>query len=331
MSLRIIKAGVMDTVQDAGRYGFRHLGINPSGAMDQYAMRLANILVGNKPDEAVLELHFPAASIFFEQPALIAITGADFTPTINAENIPLYQPILINRFGILQFEGIRSGARTYVSIRGGLTLTRWLNSFSTHLRANAGGYKGRSLAKDDEIDTPEPEPLLSKTLEKKEFLVFPWKVDPQNDQYKMREVFVLPGNEWDLLTNESKDKFLEQDYTITLNSDRMGYSLESTQSLAVVSKKEIISSAVSFGTVQLLPDGKLVVLMADHQATGGYPKLAHVISAHHSRLAQLKAGDSIHFQITELSQAEEMLFDQQQHLLQLENGCRYRLEQFLKV
>ncbi|HMU46567.1 MAG TPA: biotin-dependent carboxyltransferase family protein [Chitinophagaceae bacterium] len=330
MSLRIIKAGVMDTIQDAGRYGFRHLGINPAGSMDQYAMRIANILVGNKPGEPVIELHFPASAIFFEQPALIAITGGDFTPTVNAENIPLLQPVLINRFGILQFEGMRSGSRAYVAIRGGLKISKWLNSYSTHLRAIAGGFNGRILAKDDEIGISQLDESYIRAIEKKEFLVFPWKADNKNDQSASNEILILPGNEWDLLTNESKDKFLGQTYTITANSDRMGYRLDSKELLSVLSNQDMISSAVSFGTVQLLPDGKLIVLMADHQATGGYPKLAHVISAHHSRLAQMKAGDRFNFSITDLQDAEDMFIAQQQHLIQLENGCRYRLEQFLK-
>lgn len=117
-------------------------------------------------------------------------------------------------------------------------------------------------------------------------------------------------------------------FVITNQSDRMGYRLNNLP-LPVMSNEEVISSGVSFGTVQLLPDGKLIILMADHQTTGGYPRVAHVISAHHSRLAQMKAGDKMHFQLTDQQTAEELLIKQQLHLRQLQNACKFRLEEFL--
>src|SRR5262245_8893171 len=113
MNLRIIKAGVQDTVQDGGRYGWQHLGINPGGAMDKLSARIANILVGNDMNEAVIELHFPASAFFFERPALIAVSGADFTASVNGEEIPCLRPVLVSKYSILQFHGIKSGARAY--------------------------------------------------------------------------------------------------------------------------------------------------------------------------------------------------------------------------
>lgn len=320
----------MDTIQDAGRYGYRYLGINPSGAMDHYALSVANFLTGNSSNDAVIELHFPAASVFFEQPALIAITGADFSPTINAEEVPMYQPILINKFGILQFEGFKKGARAYLAVSGGLNISKWLNSFSTHLRASAGGLNGKGLQKDDEIPLNGLNESYKRILGKEEFIVLPWKADDVKNENTDNEILVLPGNEWGLLSNQAKDDFLNQSYTITINSDRMGYRLDTKQPLFSESKSEMISSAVSFGTVQLLPDGKLIVLMADHQATGGYPKLAHVITAHHSKLAQMKAGDKFHFGITSIEKAEEMMIERYTHLGQLQNGCKYRLQNFIE-
>jgi antagonist of KipI len=328
MSLRIIKAGVLDTVQDAGRYGYRHLGINPTGVMDKYAMQVANILVGNSPAEAVIEMHFPPASFFFEQPALIALSGADFRPTLNADEIPVLQPILVNKFGILQFEAMNKGARAYLSIRGGLKIAPWLNSCSTHLKASAGGYQGRNLLKDDEIGFNPLEAPFMNELEKKEFRVLPWKADDRWSENNNREVLVLPGNEWDMLTEQSKRQFRQQSFTITPGSDRMGYRLNAGP-LATISNEEVVSSAVDCGTVQLLPDGKLILLMADHQTTGGYPRVAHVIAAHHSRVAQMKGGDKIRFAITEQQTAEDMMIQQQQHLQQLQNACSFRLQQYL--
>ena len=141
----------MDTVQDMGRYGCQHLGINPGGAMDKLSARVANILVGNDTNEAVIELHFPAAAFFFEQPSLIAISGADFSANLNGEEIPCMRPVMVSKYSILQFHGIKNGARAYLSVHGGLAIKPWLNSYSTNLKAGAGGYMGRVLQKDDEI------------------------------------------------------------------------------------------------------------------------------------------------------------------------------------
>ncbi len=328
MHLRIIKAGILDTIQDMGRYGFQHLGINPCGVMDKFAMRVGNILMGNEPGEAVIELHFPASEFFFEQPALISICGANFSATLNGDPIPCWQPVLINKFSILQFAGIHSGARAYLAIKGGLDIPSWLGSYSTHLKAGAGGFKGRALQKEDEIAI-RTKTEFSAILGKQEYRVLPWKAAVLGDETARNEILLLPGNEWDRLTSASKDIFIDQPFTITPQSDRMGYRLKG-KSLSTVSNEEVISAAVDFGTIQLLPDGQLIALMADHQTTGGYPRVAHVISAHHSKLAQFQAGEAIRFRFTGQDVSEELLIKQQQHLLQLQNACSFRLEEFFK-
>jgi len=165
-------------------------------------------------------------------------------------------------------------------------------------------------------------------LKQKDFTILPWQADTKWN-IDQKEIFVLPGNEWERLTTESKENFLMTSFVITNQSDRMGYRLNNIP-LPVMSNEEIISSAVSFGTVQLLPDGKLIILMADHQTTGGYPRIAHVISAHHSKLAQMKAGDKIHFRLTDQQTAEELYIKQQHHLLQLQNACTFRLQEYFK-
>lgn len=323
MGLKVIKAGILDTIQDNGRYGYQHLGINPTGAMDRYAMQVANMLVGNDPFEAVLELHFPAAVFMFTQPALIALSGADFLASINGEPVPGLHPVIVCKNDVLQFNKPVTGARVYLAVAGGLLLDKWLGSYSTHLKANAGGFNGRGLHKDDELQLCKPFSLM---MNPDDFTVLPWQADTKwVDETK--EVLVLPGNEWDRLTTESKENFTMTSFVITQQSDRMGYRLNNLP-LPVMTSEEVISSAVGFGTIQLLPDGKLIILAADHQTTGGYPRVAHVISAHHSRLAQMKAGDKIHFRFTDQQTAEELLIKQQQHLLQLQNACTFRLEQY---
>lgn len=326
MSLRIIKGGLQDTVQDLGRYGYQNLGINPGGVMDKLAAQTANALVGNDSNEAVIEVHFPAAEFIFEQAALISICGADFKASINGEEVPCLQPVLLSKYSILQFYHLRAGARAYIAVQGGLDLPKWFNSYSTHLKAVAGGYNGKTLQKDDVISF-KPATIISALLGKKEFHLFPWKA-AINWGDASRQILVLPGNEWDLLTGKSKERFLSKPFAISTQSDRMGYHLQG-KTLSLKKSEELVSSAVCFGTVQLLPEGNPIVLMADHQTTGGYPRIAHVISAHHSRMAQLKAGEEVQFQMTDQLTAEKLLLKQHQHLLQLRNACKFRLQDFL--
>ncbi len=325
MSLRIIKAGIQDTVQDLGRYGYQQAGINPSGAMDRYAMQIANALLGNELNEAVLELHFPSAVILFTKPVMIALSGANHLPSINGEPVPLNQCIVVNKNDALQFHRPVSGARTYLAVQGGFKLDPWLESMSTNLKAAAGGYEGRSLRKGDEL-LYRSEKDYSTLLPGKNFRVMPWTADPQSAD-NSKEIFVLPGNEWDRLRAEAKDRFLETPFVITKLADRMGFHL-GNESLVALPGEELVSSAVTFGTVQLLPDGKLIILMADHQTTGGYPRLAHVITAHHSRLAQKRTGEALNFRMTDMATAEQLLLQQQQHLKQLQNACLFKLQSY---
>ena len=333
MSLKVIKAGILDTIQDMGRYGQQQLGINPTGAMDKYAMQVTNMLVGNQPGEAVVELHFPASVFMFTQPAMIALGGADFSASINGEPVPNLHCILVGKNDLLQFHKPVNGARAYLAVKNGFAINKWLGSYSTHLKAKAGGYKGRNLYKDDELLLREP---FSSSISQDDFVVLPWQADTkclpagQAGVGESKEILILSGNEWERLTTESKENFTMTSFVITQQSDRMGYRLKNIP-LHSMTNEEVVSSAVSFGTIQLLPDGGLIVLMADHQTTGGYPRVAHVISAHHSRLAQMKAGDKVYFRLTDQSTAEELLIKQQQHLLQLQNACTFRLEQYFNA
>ncbi len=325
MSLKIIKAGLLDTIQDDGRYGHQHLGINPTGAMDKYAMQVTNMLAGNQPGEAIIEMHFPAAVFMFTQPALIALGGADFSASINGEPVSNLHAMIVGKNDVLQFHKPINGARAYLAVAGGLAIDKWMNSFSTHLKAKAGGYQGRNLRKDDELLLRQP---ASFSIKQDDFVVLPWQADV-NWKDDSKEIFVIPGNEWDRLTTESKENFTMTSFVITQQSDRMGYRLNNIPLHSLINE-EVISSAVSFGTIQLLPDGGLIVLMADHQTTGGYPRVAHVISAHQSKMAQVKAGDKIHFKLTDQQTAEKLLIKQQQHLLQLQNACTFRLQEYFK-
>jgi len=326
MSLRIIKPGVLDTIQDLGRYGFQHLGINPGGAMDRFAAQTANVLVGNDIHEALIEIHFPSSTFLFEQETIISIAGADFLATINGEDIPLCQPVIVSKNSILQFQRWRQGARCYLAVKEKLDIEKWLNSYSTNIKAACGGFNGRPLQKDDVIFFKRKKEYRN-FLGERDFCILPWKADMSWNEKPINRLAFVPGNEWDWLTENSKKEFLNESFGIGSLADRMGYRLQTD--LRAKENRELVSAVVSFGTIQLLPDGELIILMADHQTTGGYPRIGYVISAHLPLLAQKQPGDKIYFRLTEQPHAEGLFFKQQQHLLQLQNACKFKLEEFL--
>jgi antagonist of KipI len=325
MSLRITRQGLLDSFQDKGRYGYQHLGINPGGVMDTVAMRVANALVGNDRNEAVLEMHFPAAEIVFEEEALISLSGADLTPVIDGQEIPVLQPVLVQKGSVLKFAKHRSGARTYLAVRGGFVTKEWLQSSSTHLKVKAGGYKGRALQKNDPIQlrqnyqdafTPTGKPVI-----------LPWKAKV-TDLYTADHFPFIAGAEYELLDEISMQQMGATTFVIDQQSDRMGYRLQG-KPLQLQTPKELISTAVTKGTMQLLPGGQLIILMADHQTTGGYPRIGHVASAAIPSLAQLRAGEKISLQQVDLPAAETMALEQERNLQQLQNACIFRLQQYL--
>ncbi len=327
MSLKIIKAGILDSLQDAGRFGFRHLGINPTGAMDLYAASVANLLVGNSVHEGVLELHFPASVIQFEKPAILSLTGGDFLPMINDEIIPLYKPVYISENSVLRFNRPVQGHRCYLSVYGGFKIPKWLNSASTHFKAEAGGWLGRKLLSGDCISINHQ--LNYAFPDNKPFEIFHCDTEITGIEKEDHRIFVLFGREWSWMTRESQQLFLSEEFTITLQSDRMGYNLKGP-GLTKENSGELVSAPVTFGTIQLLPNGSLIILMADHQTTGGYPVIGNVISAHHSKLAQIRPGDKIRFQKVDIREAEKLWMHQNKLFGELEKDSHAKMKIFLE-
>ena len=281
---------MLDSIQDMGRYGYQQVGINPTGAIDKYAAAIANILVGNVYNEAVIEMRFPAAAIFFDEPAIIALSGADFNANINGNPIPINHAVIVNKNTTIQFLSPKNKSHCYLAIQGGMKLSKWLNSYSTNLKAEAGGFSGRRLLKDDVIELNEY-PGINK-IDDSDFKILPWQASENFGMDDSEQLMVLQGAEWEWLDKNSQEKFLKNPFFISHNSDRMGYRLAS-EPLHAITKTELVSSAVSFGSIQLLPDGQLIILMADNQTTGGYPRLGNIISAYLPMLAQMKAGDKV--------------------------------------
>lgn len=323
MSLTIIKAGVLDTIQDTGRYGFQGVGINPGGAMDRFSACLANCLLGKSLEQPLIEMHFPAATIQFNKAAAICITGADFTPAIDHQPVSVHQPIVVNKGALLEFKKVKSGARCYLAVLQDLHLQEWLGSFSTNIKAKAGGLDGRALKNGDVIDFNDLEGTAG-YLKGKNMKVLPWFVLP-NSATATGKLEVIEAKEWGWLTEESKQLFIRNSFTISNVADRMGYRLKGNK-LEIKKQKQLVSSGVSFGTIQLLPNGQLIILLADHQTTGGYPRIANITSAHLPTIAQMKPNDPLFFSVTDVHSAEQKLIQQHNYLLSVQYASSFKMK-----
>ncbi|MEP7256067.1 MAG: biotin-dependent carboxyltransferase family protein [Ferruginibacter sp.] len=325
MSIKIIKQGVMATLQDAGRYGFRSIGIGSGGAMDIFAMTVSNFLVGND-EAAVLEINFPAPEILFQHNALISLTGADLSATIDNITLPLWRPFFVMKDSVLKFKQPVYGTKTYLAVHGGWKSEKWLGSFSTHLKVGTGGHLGRALQKNDVICFKENNFSLAENK------ILNWHIS-QNETDKIylpsNTIRCIRGVEWDLLNKASQQNFEKSNFSITNQSDRMGYRLSGTL-LSLQQPTEIISSAVDAGIIQLLPTGNLIVLMADHQTTGGYPRIASVIKADLPKLAQVIPGQKISFKIITLKEAEDALISMMRTLTEIKAGCHLNFEKYFQ-
>jgi len=304
MSLIIHKVGILDTIQHFGVRGLQSKGIRPGGVMDQFSASIANALVGNKLNEDLLEIHFPACEIMFTKPCLISIVGADFTAKLNEKYLPMNRPILVPTNSKLQFVSPKSGKIVYVAVQGGLL------------------GQGR-LIKNSEIELKKKPKLTTTSL-----YIFPWSADVEWRKYSP-EIHVIQGREWERLQEESQRKFCCKPFKISHHADRMGYRLQH-ESFQTRSKEEIISTAVNFGTIQLLPNGQTIVLMADHQTTGGYPRIAHVISADLPKLVQKSPGDEVIFHLTDQETAEKEWVAQQKHIQQIHTISQLKLYEFFE-
>lgn len=322
MSLTIRRAGLFDTVQDGGRTGCAHLGINPGGVMDSFSARQANALLGKDLGAPVMELHFPAAVFVFDKPAIIAITGADLGPLVNDRPVPLYQPLALAAGSMLRFQRPVSGTRCYLAQTAGWELSPWLNSCSTHLLAGAGGWEGRRLQAGDVIPYNE-HPAVEKLLRNSSVHALPWSTHEKVDDRSCIQFLI--GSEWHHLSREAQAG-LDGGWFEVGAADRMGYALKG-KPVGLECPVELLSSPVSFGTVQLLPSGQLLVLMADRGTTGGYPRVAQVIGAHLPLLSQKHTGNALKLERTDLATAEQKWMAQHRYLHELQLACRYRLEE----
>lgn len=319
MGIVVEKPGILTTVQDLGRDRYRRLGINPGGVMDRTAARLVNILLGNDENETVVETHFSAAQLRFEANAVIAVGGADLGAELDGDAIASWQPVIAMQGSVLRFAERALGNRAYLAVAGGFAVERWLGSSSTNLAAKIGGLEGRRLAIGDTIG-------FQKEIGELAF-VRPYEIGPSLLPFYSRfpTVRVIAGAEFERMKGTGKELLTGHDFVIGKASDRMGFRLEG-EPISLKKPVELLSSAVSFGTIQLLPDGQLIVLMADHQTTGGYPRIAHVISQDLPLMAQLGPGDKVAFHLIEHAEAEQLAVDFERELRFFRVGCKFQAQ-----
>ncbi|MFA5704036.1 MAG: biotin-dependent carboxyltransferase family protein [Advenella sp.] len=320
MSIQVISPGLLSTFQDEGRHRFQSLGVPVGGAMNPSNLRLANLLVGNPPSEPVLEMTLTGPGLLFEEDACIALSGAPIHAFADDTPIPVNRPFLIQAGQPLHF---RQGqfppmTRSYLAVHGGFELPAVMGSCSTDLKNRLGGHHGRALQKQDHI--PIRKPLDSRhrqTLQdffKQLEIYLPANLGLQ----KKNSIRVIKGHHWNHFTQESHERFFDTPFRITPQSERMGYRLQGPV-LALQSPSQILSEPTAFGTIQVPPDGNPIILMADRQTTGGYPKIANVISADLPVLAQLLPGEHISFSLMELEKAQALILDREEKFMTLQN------------
>jgi biotin-dependent carboxylase-like uncharacterized protein len=326
-TVTILSTGLKATIQDAGRFGWREYGIPQSGAADAYSAALANILVGNARNEAVLEVMSGGFAMHLELDTVIALTGANMFAEAVLDGftmrVPMYRPILMRRGTRLRMRNADNGFRSYIALAGGIDTPLSLGSRSTYQRAGLGGICGRALVKGDVIACGKHTaqnasvmrffPAANTLFPQAPFLPAKWFFRSEiaantNTLVKLR---VVLGAEYDELTPASKHGLFTQQLRVLPNSDRMGLRLSVPQEQAFVrsTEKQVISRAVMPGTVQLPPDGQPIVLLADSQTTGGYPVIAHVSSVDLPRAAQLRPNDQIIFEEITLEEAQKLYIE----------------------
>lgn len=298
--INIIHGGLLTTIQDKGRTGLQQYGMPVAGAMDDFSLRIANLLVGNMENEAVLEATLAGPEMQFNASTVIAVTGANMQPVLNARPMPMWRSIRVNAGDTLGFLGLKTGCRSYISFTGGIDVKTVMGSKSTYTRGGIGGYMGRKLGYGDVLDLGpaacNPEDLINRWI--------PFEHIP--DYRNCCEVRVVLGPQDDHFTSDALESFFSSTYEITNEADRMGYRLYGPK-LQHTGSADIISDGITLGSIQVPGHGMPIIMLADHQTTGGYPKIATVISPDIPVLAQLKPGDKIKFKELSIEEAHQAL------------------------
>ena len=298
-SIDVINPGILTTIQDSGRYGHQELGIPVSGVMDDYNYRLANILVGNDLDEAVLEMTYFGPMLKFNEDLAIAITGSNMSPKINGKSVPMFETINVKAGDTLQFGKAKDGIRGYIAFGGSIDVPLVNGSKSTHIKTKMGGIDGRALrAKDG---------LKIKKSQEKTMRRIPEKYLPKFSRFNILRVVLGPQD--DYFTEKGiHDLFVSGGYGVTKDFDRMGIRLQGSP-IEHKETADIISDGTNFGSIQVPANGQPIILAADRQTTGGYTKIGSVITADLYKLAQMSYLDKVLFQKVSIEEAQKLAIE----------------------
>lgn len=305
--IMVVKPGWFTTVQDLGRYGLQHYGVPVSGAMDRFACTVANRLVGNRDRDALLEMTLNGPELLFEKNAMISLTGADLTPSVDGAGIPLWTAVLVKAGSRLRFGARKTGTRCYLALAGGIDVPLVLGSRATHVSSKTGGVHGRALTKGDRLlggnPSPHAQAMIGRSLSE--------RLRPSYDKRAMLRI--IPGPQESYFQEQSLMTLTASPYTITAQSNRMGYRLAGPP-LARKDTGQFVSDGTTIGALQVASDEQPILLMADSQTTGGYPKIGVVISADLPLAAQLAPGDTLTFKAITVREAQDILKTQRAEL-----------------
>jgi antagonist of KipI len=322
VSIRVVTGGLQTTIQDLGRVGFQRQGVPVGGAMDRTALRVANLLVGNDDNAAALEASLIGPALTFERDALVALAGAEMEATVDSRPVPIWRAIWLATGSMLRFGRPTVGCRAYLAVAGGIEAPRVFGSRSTYLRAKFGGLEGRALKPGDLLEVGAPcararSIAAALRSDAGRASVARWTVATSVRPRYGDDVVVrlIGGAHIGLLTAPSRDALAGATFRVSSNSDRMGYRLEGAP-LSLRQPVELLSEGVTFGTVQLPPGGSPIVLMADAQTTGGYPRVGEVASVDLPLVAQLKPGDRLRFRLVSLEDAQALYLAREADLAQ---------------
>ncbi len=299
MRIFVQTPGFLTSVQDLGRYGHAHLGVSPCGAADGFSLRVANRLVGNADNTPALEMTLVGPKLAFEEDCTIALAGARSA----AVGLRAFGAHQITGGETIDFGPLIGGARSYLAVAGGISVPSVLGSGSTHLQATFGGYKGRALQKGDEIQvgTAERRPISP-------------PVTSLNGLFNFAGVIrVTCSTQWDWFDDSSRERFFNSEYVVTEQSNRNGLRLTG-EAISAANRSELLTEGVSIGAIQIPRDGHPIILFVDQQTTGGYPKIANVISADLHHIGQLRPRDAIRFQLVSIDDALNALREQHRML-----------------
>lgn len=313
MKIFVHSAGFLTSVQDLGRTGYRRSGISLGGALDSHAMRVANVLVGNKDSAAGLEATLGNVRLRFDDQRVVAWCGGAFAVRIGDENLPPGHAGLIAQDEELVITAPKAGSRAWLAISGGLAVPPILGSRSTDLRGNFGGFEGRVLRDGDVLPLGKPSTLPARLADRfGNQRTAGWTAPSVWVTTTMRDRFlrIVQGPDWSRFTAEAQTCLVGAPFTVTLDSDRMGARLDGPD-LPRHDPSDLLSEAVVPGTLQVPPNGKPILLLGDCQTIGGYPKIAHVITVDLPIAAQLWPGDLVRFHEVSLAQAQELFLERE--------------------